>query len=89
MTERELVQVFAVNCKQMRLAIDMSQVELAKAAGTTQDHLSQLEAALVAPRIGILARLAKALQTTPAALLTPGASSPSPRKRRSKATASV
>jgi len=97
MTQRELCAVIAANCRRARRNLKLSQTDLAILAGTSQEQISRFEGGNTAPTLQSLLNLAEALHTTPAALLTPTAAalvtpisgSPSPGKRRSKATASV
>ena len=56
-----------------RLELDMSQTELAKRAGMTQYAVSRLEAGGTVPTIGVLERLAAALNADLVVTLTPKA----------------
>lgn len=88
MTEGELRAVIAANCRRARLFLNLSQVELAELAEMTQEQISRVETGRL-PSLQTLIKLANALQTTPADLLTPAGASLSPRKRRPKATVAV
>ena len=89
MTQRELCAVIAANCRQARLKLKLSQAELAKLAGTSQDQISRFEGGNTAPTLQSLINLAEALRITPAALLTPApvASVPAGRRQPKLATA--
>jgi ribosome-binding protein aMBF1 (putative translation factor) len=56
-----------------RLELGMSQVELAERAGMTQSAVSRLEAGGAVPTIGVLERLASALNADLVVALTPKA----------------
>lgn len=56
-----------------RLELGMSQVELAERAGMTQSAVSRLEAGGSVPTIGVLERLAVALNADLVVALTPNA----------------
>lgn len=65
----ELVQVFAENVRRHRLALGLSQRELADKLGVHPPYISDLERGKKTPQLGGLARLAEALDTTPDMLL--------------------
>ena len=73
--QTEIVQLFALRLREVRLSRGMKQAELARLATLPPPYISDLENAKVAPGIDLVDRLAKALQTTIADLLpTPPAS---------------
>jgi len=65
--------ILATNLRLARLALDMSQEDLAAAAGIDRTYVSGIERGVRNPTITVLARFAYALGTTSAALLTKGA----------------
>ena len=65
--------ILATNLRQARLELDMSQEDLAAAAGIDRTYVSGIERGVRNPTITVLARFAYALGTTSAALLTKGA----------------
>ena len=65
--------ILATNLRQARLALNMSQEDLAAAAGIDRTYVSGIERGVRNPTITVLARFAYALGTTSAALLTKGA----------------
>jgi transcriptional regulator with XRE-family HTH domain len=66
----ELAKIFAANVKSRRLELGMSQAELAERLGTQQPHVARFENGHATPRLAIIAKMAEALSTTPASLLT-------------------
>lgn len=64
-------RILAENVKAARDLLDLSQEELADEAKIDRTYISGIERGKRNPSIDLLARLAKALKTTPAALLTP------------------
>lgn len=64
-------RILAENVKAARDLLDLSQEELADEAMIDRTYISGIERGKRNPSIDLLARLAKALKTTPAALLTP------------------
>ena len=73
----DIVRRFAERLKEKRLALGLTQAELAKRSDVTLNYIGRLEAAGAAPGIDLLSRLAEALGTTPADLL-PFAPPPDP-----------
>ncbi len=63
-------QILATNLRLARLARDMSQEDLAAAAGIDRTYVSGIERGVRNPTVTVLARFAHALGTTSAALLT-------------------
>lgn len=64
-------RILADNVKAARDLLDLSQEELADEAEIDRTYISGIERGKRNPSIDLLARLAEALRTTPAALLTP------------------
>lgn len=64
-------RILAENVKAARDLLDLSQEELADEAKIDRTYISGIERGKRNPSIDLLARLAEALKTTPAALLTP------------------
>jgi transcriptional regulator with XRE-family HTH domain len=60
------------NAKRLRLALGMTQEELAERSGFTQQYISDLERGLRNPTVVSLFELAQALESTPVDLITPG-----------------
>jgi len=65
--------ILATNLRLARLALDMSQEDLAAAAGIDRTYVSGIERGVRNPTVTVLARFAYALDTTSAVLLTKGA----------------
>ena len=66
----EICRIAGKNVKAARQALRFSQEELADKAEIDRTYVSGVERGLRNPSIKVLARLAKALKTTPAALLS-------------------
>jgi transcriptional regulator with XRE-family HTH domain len=83
--ETEIVGVLARNVREARKAAGLSQEELAHEARIDRTYISQVERRLRNVTIVVLARIAKALKTTPDKLLVPplGQASKRPRSSRS------
>lgn len=64
-------RILAENVKAARDLLDLSQEELADEAKIDRTYISGIERGKRNPSVDLLARLAEALKTTPAALLTP------------------
>lgn len=64
-------RVLAENVKAARDILDVSQEELAHEAKIDRTYISGIERGKRNPSLDLIARLAKTLKTTPAALLTP------------------
>jgi transcriptional regulator with XRE-family HTH domain len=75
----DIVRRFATRLKDQRLALGLTQAEVARRADVTVNYVGRLEAAGAAPGIDLLDRLAKALGTTVAELL-PSNPAPDPTK---------
>lgn len=67
---------------ELRHQRSMTQTELADLVGTGKPHISELEHGKTSPGIGLLAKLAEALQVEPADLLREGDAKPSRRRER-------
>lgn len=65
----DIVRRFADRLKARRLALGLTQAEVARRAEVTVNYVGRLEAAGAAPGIDLLGRLATALGTTAADLL--------------------
>jgi transcriptional regulator with XRE-family HTH domain len=78
MDEAGVIRTVAANVRQARTAIRLSQEELALEAEVDRTYVSQVERGKRNITVAVLARLARALRTTPAALLT---APPSRRKK--------
>ena len=65
----EIVARFAGRLREVRLALGMTQAELAKATRVTETYIGRLEAGRAAPGIDLVNRLARGLNTTVADLL--------------------
>jgi ribosome-binding protein aMBF1 (putative translation factor) len=66
-----IIAIVSENIRRARKAAGLSQEELAFAADLDRTYISQVERQLRNMTIGVLARLAKALGTTPDKLLVP------------------
>lgn len=62
--------LFSERLKALRVESDLSQAELAEAAGVNVTYVSALERGRREPGLAIVERLAKALNVTPAEMLT-------------------
>lgn len=67
----DIVQRFAVRLRELRLARDMTQAELARQAQVALSHLSKLESGNASPGLDLLDRLARSLRMTVTELLPP------------------
>lgn len=65
-------RVLAENVKAARRSLDLSQEALAHEAEIDRTYISGIERGKRNPSLGLIAKLAETLDTTPAALLTPG-----------------
>lgn len=70
MNDLAIIGVLAANVRQARKAVGLSQEELALEAEVDRTYVSQVERGKRNITIVVLARLARALKTTPAALVT-------------------
>lgn len=83
MDELAIIRAVAANVRQARKAAGLSQEELALEAEVDRTYVSQVERAKRNITVVVLSRLARALRTTPAALVSSaGAAESRPRKRR-------
>jgi len=64
-----LKKVVAINPRRMRHARNMTQEELAKAAGLSARHIGAIERADVAAMVTVLRQIADALKVEPADLI--------------------
>jgi transcriptional regulator with XRE-family HTH domain len=76
-----IIRVVAQNVRSARIALDLSQEELAHEADVNRTYVSQVERRKRNVTIVVLARLARALKTTPDQLLV-AAQEPVPKRRR-------
>jgi transcriptional regulator with XRE-family HTH domain len=76
-----LFRFVARNVRAKRKAVGLSQEALAHEAEVDRTYVSQVERAKRNLTISVLARIAKALKTTPDLLLIPGSISPAKRTR--------
>jgi transcriptional regulator with XRE-family HTH domain len=65
----DICRIAGRNVKAARLLVNLNQEELADEAGIDRTYVSGVERGVRNPSIKVLAKLAKALKTTPAALL--------------------
>ena len=72
MDEASIIRAVAANVRQAREAAGLSQEQLALEAGVDRTYVSQVERAKRNITVVVLARLARALRTTPAALVSGG-----------------
>jgi transcriptional regulator with XRE-family HTH domain len=70
--ESQLVQVFATNVRERRLALGFSQEMLAEAAGVHRTYVGMIERAEKNVTIYNIERIARALDVHPASLLIEG-----------------
>jgi transcriptional regulator with XRE-family HTH domain len=82
MDEAGIIRAVAANVRQVRKTIGLSQEELALKAEVDRTYVSQVERGKRNITLVVLARLARALRTTPAALLTSSGRSGEPSRRR-------
>ncbi|MCC6948640.1 MAG: helix-turn-helix transcriptional regulator [Bradyrhizobiaceae bacterium] len=85
MDDARIIDTLAANVRQARKAVGLSQEELALEAEVDRTYVSQVERGKRNITIVVLARLARALKTTPATLVTAAAlprTESRPRKRR-------
>ena len=83
--DREIIQTVAQNVRGARKAAGMSQEELAHEADVDRTYISQVERQQRNLTVSVLARIARALNTTPDKLLVPpptAAAKSSSRRRR-------
>lgn len=77
-------EVFGAHLRELRTARRMTQAQLAEGARTSTPFISQLERGLTTPTIGMILRLAEALDRRPSDLIKvfDGGPSLSPRSRK-------
>lgn len=82
--DREIILIVARNVREARKAAGLSQEELAHEADVDRTYISQVERQKRNLTVSVLARIARALSTTPDKLLIPlsGSTSKSPSRRR-------
>jgi transcriptional regulator with XRE-family HTH domain len=79
-----IIEIAARNVRAARKSAGLSQEELAHEAGLDRTYISQVERRLRNVTISVLARIAKALGTTPDKLLIPSSGSYAKRTRSSR-----
>ena len=62
-------QIFGAHLREMRVARDLTQAQLADLARTNKPFISNLERGLTTPSLGMLLRLAEALDCPPSDLI--------------------
>lgn len=72
-SDKAVIEVVARNVAELRRAAGLSQEELADRAEVDRTYVSQVERGLRNLTISVLARISRALKTTPDKLLTPTA----------------
>jgi transcriptional regulator with XRE-family HTH domain len=83
--DSQIIEIVALNVRAARKATGLSQEELAHEADLDRTYISQVERKQRNVTISVLARIAKALRTTPDRLLIPPApSSPAKQVRKRK-----
>ncbi len=70
MQPEELRSILRTNLKARRNELALTQADVAKKAGVTQEYWSQLESGKRVPRLDLLTKLADALRTSPETLLS-------------------
>lgn len=80
-SDTAIIQLVARNVRLLRKAAGLSQEELAELANIDRTYVSQVERGLRNVTISVLARISKALKTTPDKLLAVGIGSGSGRAR--------
>jgi transcriptional regulator with XRE-family HTH domain len=82
-SDSEIIEIVAVNVRTRRKAAGLSQEELAHEAAVDRTYISQVERRQRNLTISVLARIARALATTPDQLLIPSKTMAKPvRKKR-------
>ena len=69
LTPRDEGEIFGAQLRQLRTARGLTQAQLAEKARTSTPFISQLERGLTTPTLGMLLRLAEALERRPSELL--------------------
>jgi transcriptional regulator with XRE-family HTH domain len=67
----DLKEVVAINLRRIRHAKEMTQEELAEAAGLSARYVGAIERADVSPSVSVLGRIAEALNVEPMMLIEP------------------
>ena len=67
----DLKEVVAINLRRVRHAKEMTQEELAEAAGLSARYVGAIERADKSPSVSVLGRIADALMIDPAELIRP------------------
>jgi len=70
LTPRDEGEVFGAHLRELRTARGLTQAQLAEKARTSTPFISQLERGLTTPTLGMLIRLAEALEIRASALLS-------------------
>jgi transcriptional regulator with XRE-family HTH domain len=70
--QKQLKDLVARRIRELRLRRGMTQSQLGEHIGSAKPHVSELENGKTSPGIGLLAKLAAALQVEPADLLREG-----------------
>ena len=69
LTPREEGEIFGTHLRTLRTARGLTQAQLAENARTSTPFISQLERGVTTPTLGMLLRLAEALQCPPTELI--------------------
>jgi transcriptional regulator with XRE-family HTH domain len=69
---KQLKDLVARRIRELRLKRGMTQSELGERIGSAKPHISELENGKTSPGVGLLAKLAAALQVEPSDLLRDG-----------------
>jgi transcriptional regulator with XRE-family HTH domain len=69
MSRADVTQRFAANMRELRIGRGVSQGELARILGMTENYLYRLERAERAPSMEVIAKVAEALKVDPAELI--------------------
>ena len=62
-------EIFGAHLRELRVARDLSQAQLAERARSSKPFISNLERGLTTPSLGMLLRLAEALECRPSELI--------------------
>jgi transcriptional regulator with XRE-family HTH domain len=63
------IEAFARRIRQLRKALTLTQVELARRAGLSRTYLARVELGMQSPTLEVIERLARALRVRPGELL--------------------
>jgi transcriptional regulator with XRE-family HTH domain len=69
LSSRDEGAIFGAHLRKLRTARDMTQAQLAESARTSTPFISQLERGVTTPTLGMLLRLADALECRPSELV--------------------